>query len=1117
MLHILKSSGFCLSLSLLALALYSGCASGKSGAKVSKKSDVQVDSPESNFVNYYFISDSNLALEAADTVWQIPEGSQLMDKTCFSLGVCLNNNTDSWVAVPNEESDQGIPQFTAVSRKNPNMRLRVFDFTLAENFTKASDSNEKYPLDSLFSYLFKIKKANNTQFEVKELPKSLLTSSYSSTLDSSAHWYLEIKSATQRHILFLDAKSAKESSLQEKISLQYDSAKVSSSNTEDSKLFNAVLLNTKGLFYVADSNYQQALKYFKIATAANPHNTKFAINNVAMYQALGQAHVGVEFLETRKPMVEKSSQLMGILGSLYEELSQYSEAKHWAEMALQKDPGNVEWLINLSDALWQLGEKVQSRNILYHQYKHRPSFRLSVYLAQTHLGLEEFQNAYRILSEAHKSHKPSQKSMEYFLMALNGLKMYGKVLSNFGEGKKYFKPSARMWVEKATAEFHLKYYILAEYSSKKALDLDPHDDRAKDLATRINTILGTKTNLLIKQPLPSLISARSKQEISDIFHQSLSTGWLESGVPIYMVERKEMMEWEPNSNWHKSTRFLYFVPARNGRSHFKELTFDLNSNHSKMHVNSYLALDTNLEKISSVNSKDFYITKNHNTRVHPENLLIHIPLPEYEGPFFLQVIVTEISAYKSEEFPYSRYTTKNALPFFKNSLEIHTKSKNLNIHHFGKASLSEENYGFRLELAPNGIWGAEKFSPSFEEYGTGYSIAPQKTWSQVGEEYQAYLKQKGINIDSIPFAIKEQAIEVLNNYKDVSSPIHAMYKYVRDEIAYNNFEFGLHALIPENSVDVNIKKYSDCKGHAYLLAQLLRAANIKANLALISLEHEGLPNQPSLHQFNHMIVHVPGPGKNADYFLDPTEKYQPFRQVPVNLQGKNALILDGGNHRLVTLPEIVDSLEHIVEIKHHLTLHKDSKISGLDSIILRGKIAAEFREQISQWEKIGKMETLISWITEGYDGYWNGELSIKQEKEMDKPLVLMFKYKQYLDPVKYQNILNVQPQLEWSFLRYPNSDFRQTPIYFPFEIKVHAEWYYHVAGNETLDTNIRIEKEVEHNLSWQRLPVEKAPNFLHLKQEWTLEPFLAQAHEYKTIKSNWDKLLKKGVFQVKLN
>jgi len=86
-----------------------------------------------------------------------------------------------------------------------------------------------------------------------------------------------------------------------------------------------------------------------------------------------------------------------------------------------------------------------------------------------------------------------------------------------------------------------------------------------------------------------------------------------------------------------------------------------------------------------------------------------------------------------------------------------------------------------------------------------------------------------------------------------------------------------------------------------LLHQLLRAAGIESQLVLVNTDWNIHEEMPTLDQFNHMIVRVPGlPGCE---FVDPTSKVaRPGELVPWSLAEKHALVLDAGKPELVKLP-----------------------------------------------------------------------------------------------------------------------------------------------------------------------------------------------------------------------
>ncbi len=95
--------------------------------------------------------------------------------------------------------------------------------------------------------------------------------------------------------------------------------------------------------------------------------------------------------------------------------------------------------------------------------------------------------------------------------------------------------------------------------------------------------------------------------------------------------------------------------------------------------------------------------------------------------------------------------------------------------------------------------------------------------------------------------------------------------------------------------------------------QLLRGANIPANLALINTAGTLQTDMPSLDQFNHMVVclpHLDGEDNTPardDVLLDATSKDTfALLQRPIGLSNRDVLILDPQKPRLVhtaTFPE----------------------------------------------------------------------------------------------------------------------------------------------------------------------------------------------------------------------
>jgi len=124
---------------------------------------------------------------------------------------------------------------------------------------------------------------------------------------------------------------------------------------------------------------------------------------------------------------------------------------------------------------------------------------------------------------------------------------------------------------------------------------------------------------------------------------------------------------------------------------------------------------------------------------------------------------------------------------------------------------------------------------------------------------------------------------------------------VQREIGYQAIEFGVRARRPAAARETLRRRYGDCKDHALLLHQVLRAAGIESHLALVNTGWRIQPEIPSLDQFNHMVVHVPllAPG----WLVDPTEKHLKLDAFPADsLWHARALLLDPANPRLLPPP-----------------------------------------------------------------------------------------------------------------------------------------------------------------------------------------------------------------------
>ena len=161
--------------------------------------------------------------------------------------------------------------------------------------------------------------------------------------------------------------------------------------------FNAAVMNQVGILRLVEDQPLVALSYFERANKMDPEEPLYLVNCGFIYQMKELYGPGIAYFTSQMPLVRKNGKLLSILGEMYEVLFDYSHARECAEAALQFTPNNPEYVINLSDALWGLGQRHQSLVVVQRLYDTQPSSRLGVYLAKTYMGLDQYAEAVEIL------------------------------------------------------------------------------------------------------------------------------------------------------------------------------------------------------------------------------------------------------------------------------------------------------------------------------------------------------------------------------------------------------------------------------------------------------------------------------------------------------------------------------------------------------------------------------------------------------------------------------------------------------------------------------------------------------------------------------------------------
>lgn len=197
-----------------------------------------------------------------------------------------------------------------------------------------------------------------------------------------------------------------------------------------------------------------------------------------------------------------------------------------------------------------------------------------------------------------------------------------------------------------------------------------------------------------------------------------------------------------------------------------------------------------------------------------------------------------------------------------------------------------------------------------------------------------------------------------------------LFYWVQDNIRYIAFEDGIAGFKPESCQNVYKKRYGDCKGMANLLKEMLIIAGYDARLCWIGTKSVAYNYDiPSLLVDNHMICVV----KQGDdfIFLDGTEKFINIDNYAERIQGQEALIEDGDNFILKTVPQ-AKAVDNQLKLSLNLSMEES---------VLAGKVEASFMGEAKSSIRYAMSNTKQNKLEEAageYLKYGNENVSVKE-------------------------------------------------------------------------------------------------------------------------------------------
>lgn len=229
------------------------------------------------------------------------------------------------------------------------------------------------------------------------------------------------------------------------------------------------------------------------------------------------------------------------------------------------------------------------------------------------------------------------------------------------------------------------------------------------------------------------------------------------------------------------------------------------------------------------------------------------------------------------------------------------------------------------------------------------------------EDLYAWYRSLVLKVENDESVLKEKVLELTADTQSDLERVKNIYYWVQDNIRYIAFEDGIAGFKPDNCQNVFNNKYGDCKGMANLTKVMLNLAGFDARLTWIGTNHIAYDySTPSLAVDNHMICTVFLNGKK--YFLDPTEKYNPFNEYAERIQGQQVLIEDGEKFLLAQVPEMTKQDNEEV-IRRNLKISEEQLV-GQGEHIFNGESKANLLYRINNLQNDSKEDAIQNYISE---------------------------------------------------------------------------------------------------------------------------------------------------------
>jgi hypothetical protein len=208
-----------------------------------------------------------------------------------------------------------------------------------------------------------------------------------------------------------------------------------------------------------------------------------------------------------------------------------------------------------------------------------------------------------------------------------------------------------------------------------------------------------------------------------------------------------------------------------------------------------------------------------------------------------------------------------------------------------------------------------------------------ESWEEVAAAYRALVEP----------AIRPEEVRALlpaDLPREPRQRLAKLLEILHERVRYTGVFFGQGDIVPNPPGVTLERRFGDCKDKSVVLASMLRAADMPAEIVLLNsgIGQDVNRDLPGIGSFNHMIVRVPG----ENLWIDATAEYLGAGEVPFQNTSRWALVIGSSAEPLMQTPAMQPAQNRDSE-RRDVTLaeagpgdlHVRTRVTGVGASALR--------------------------------------------------------------------------------------------------------------------------------------------------------------------------------------